>query len=83
MHLDLIPARDSCPCRVSSSSLLGSITSVVSSSEDEVSSNDLSQTVLQHPLTANISTSSTGKGVWWATYYAEKGCIRILENHHA
>jgi hypothetical protein len=28
----------------------------------KVSSIDLSQTVLQHPLTTNISTSSTGKG---------------------
>jgi len=76
MHLDLSSAKDSCACKVSSSSLLGSITSAVSSSKDESSSNDLSQTVLQHPLTASISTSSTGKDVWPATYYAEKGFIK-------
>lgn len=76
MHLDLSSVKDSCPCRVSSSTLLGSIISAVCSSKDEISSNDFSQTVLEHPLTANISTSSIGKDVWPATYYAEKGFIK-------
>jgi len=65
MHLDLSPARVSCPCKTSSSSLFGSITRVDSSSNirAEFSSADLSRFVLWHPLTASISIPSTGKGV--------------------
>jgi len=65
MHLDLSPARVSCPCKTSSSSLCGSITSVDSSSYimAEFSSADMSRFVFWHPLTDSISIPSTGKGV--------------------
>lgn len=70
IHLDLSPARVSCSCKTSSSSLCGSMTSVDRSSNiSEFSSADLSRFVLWHPLTASISIPSTGKGVWRATYY--------------
>jgi len=65
IHLDLSPARVSCSCKTSSSSLCGSMTSVDRSSNiSEFSSADLSRFVLWHPLTASISIPSTGKGVW-------------------